>query len=67
MPTAKEYRVWANQCWELADATNQVYAKDALLDLAKELYREARQTERSERARATFHPRTRAGKGRLVA
>jgi hypothetical protein len=64
MPTAKEYRVWANQCWELADATNQVYAKDALLDLAKELYRKARRAEHYERDRPMS---SRADRRRLAA
>jgi hypothetical protein len=41
--------VKAKNCLELADRTNEVYAKEALKALAQRLNREARQSERRER------------------
>jgi hypothetical protein len=49
MPTAKELRVQAKECLELADTASEFYVRTALKDLAQKLSREARQTERRER------------------
>jgi hypothetical protein len=54
MLTAKELRFKAKNCLELADRTNEVYAKEALKALAQRLNRDARQSERRERDLATF-------------
>jgi hypothetical protein len=54
MPTAKEFRLRAKECLELADATNELYARTALIELARKLNREAHQAERRERDMVAF-------------
>ena len=49
MPTANEYRLQARQCQELANRANELYVRNALIELAREYDRAARQTERRER------------------
>jgi ribosomal protein L44E len=49
MPTPKELRVQAKECRELANRTDEAYAKQALKELAHDLNRQARQAERRER------------------
>jgi hypothetical protein len=49
MPTAREYRVEAKACRELADRTTEVYVKAALSELSRDYERAARQAERRER------------------
>jgi RNA processing factor Prp31 len=52
MPTTTaELRSQAKECLELASRTNEYYAQSALRELARELNRKARQTERRERDR----------------
>ena len=51
MPTIQELRTQAKQCLELADRTNDFYAKTALRELAQTLNRRARQAERRDRDR----------------
>jgi hypothetical protein len=53
MPTPMELRSQAQDCLELANRTEEHYAKSALQELARDLNRRARQTERRERDRAT--------------
>jgi hypothetical protein len=48
MPTPKEYRQQACECLELSDETNQWYVKTALLQLAVEFLKRAKQLERSQ-------------------
>jgi hypothetical protein len=48
--TAKELLEEARSCRELAKRTREYYAKNALMELARDLSREARQVERQERA-----------------
>ena len=54
MPTTKELRLQAQECLELAKATNQFYVRTALTELAQKLNREARQAERRERDTVFF-------------
>jgi hypothetical protein len=49
MPTARELRLQAKECLELADAEHDSYVKAALTDLALRLNRDARQDERRQR------------------
>jgi hypothetical protein len=49
MPTTKELRTQAKECLELANRTDEYYAKSALRELARGLNRKAHQTERRER------------------
>ena len=51
MPTVQQLRTQAKQCLELANRTNELYAKNALKELAQNLNRQARQAERRERDR----------------
>jgi F0F1-type ATP synthase membrane subunit b/b' len=51
MPTTQELRAQAKQCLELANRTSELYAKNALKELAQDLNRRARQAERRERDR----------------
>jgi len=46
--TAWELRDRARSCLELAETVNESYSKDALVELAHNLLREARQAERRE-------------------
>jgi hypothetical protein len=59
--TARELRDRAKSCLELAEATNEYFAKSALVELARDLTRLARQQERREHDLATLP------KGRLSA
>jgi hypothetical protein len=54
MPTPKELRLQAQECLELAKATTEYYARNALADLARRLSRDARQAERRERDLALY-------------
>ena len=54
MRTAKELRVQANECLELANRTSDLFAKEALKELAQSLNRQARQAERREHDLAAF-------------
>jgi hypothetical protein len=54
MPTPTELRVQAKECLELANKTNEHYAKVALKELSHKLHRDARQAERRERDMASF-------------
>jgi hypothetical protein len=47
MPTPKEYRQQACECLELSDEASQWYLKTALLELAVEFLKRAKQLERS--------------------
>jgi hypothetical protein len=49
MPTTRELRAQAHDCLELANRTNEFFAKEALRELAQKLNRQARQVERRER------------------
>ena len=49
MPTAKEYRLEAKACLELADKAKEPYVKESLIELAEDYNRAARQAERGER------------------
>jgi len=46
MPTSKEYRQQARECLELAKAAKDLYAKQAMTELAEEFARAAEQLER---------------------
>jgi hypothetical protein len=48
MPTPKEYRQQACECLELSDKASQWYLKTALLQLAVEFLKRAKQLERSQ-------------------
>jgi hypothetical protein len=50
MPTAKEYRHQAVECLELAEQAEQLYVKEALLELAAEFRLMADTLEREQRA-----------------
>ena len=54
MPTTKELRLQAQECLELAKATNHFYVRTALTELAQKFNREARQAERRERDTVFF-------------
>jgi len=54
MPTAKEYRLEAKACLELADEANEFYVKTALIELARDYQRAARQAEGRERGMVAF-------------
>jgi hypothetical protein len=54
MATPKELRSQAKECLELAEASSDVYVRDALTDLARHYNRDARQAERRERAIAIW-------------
>ena len=45
MPTAQEYRVRAEQCSELAKASTETYAKQAMEELAAEFRKAAERIE----------------------
>jgi hypothetical protein len=49
MPTARELRLQAKECLELADTEHEFNVKAALTDLARRLTRDARQDERRQR------------------
>jgi hypothetical protein len=49
MPTAMEYRTQAKECLELARQAEELYVKTALIELAREFNRSARQIERRTR------------------
>ena len=54
MPTAKECRYNAEICLKLADETREIYAKNALIELAEEFRTLARHLEHnSKRNRST--------------
>ena len=68
MPTAKEYRYQAVECLELAEQAEQLYVKEALLELAAEFRLMADAVEREERVGRrspvdadALHHRRRAG------
>jgi hypothetical protein len=48
VPTSKVYEVQAQQWLELANHTNELYARDALLERAEELRQAAQQKEQKE-------------------
>jgi hypothetical protein len=54
LPAAKEYRLEAKACLELADRANEFHVKSALIELARDYDRAARQAERRERDIPTF-------------
>ena len=54
MPTAKEYRLEAKACLELAERANEFHVKSALIELARDYDRAARQAERRERDITAF-------------
>jgi hypothetical protein len=49
MPAPNEYRFQAIECLKLADEAKEFYVKDALIELARKLNRDARQAERRAR------------------
>jgi hypothetical protein len=49
MPTAKEYRYQAVECLELAEASEELYVKEALLELAAEFQQMAESLDREAR------------------
>jgi uncharacterized damage-inducible protein DinB len=49
MPTAKECRYNAEICLKLADETREIYAKNALIELAEEFWSLARHLEHSSK------------------
>jgi hypothetical protein len=49
MPTAKQYRLQARECLDLARDANNIFVRDSLMKMARELDRAAHQTERRER------------------
>jgi hypothetical protein len=55
MPTAKELRLQAKECLELARASNEYFVRTALTELARELHRQARQAEREHEIGAHSH------------
>jgi hypothetical protein len=68
MPTPKECRQHADECLRLANETTQIYARQALLELAAEFREIAKQIEtrsapahgaKQRRARAAAAPPTR--------
>jgi hypothetical protein len=50
MPTAKEYRQQAQECLELAKAAGDLYAKQAMTELAEEFNKAADDLERKSAA-----------------
>jgi hypothetical protein len=54
MQTATELRLQATQYLELANTTNEFYARTVLAELAHKLRRDARQAERRERDLAVY-------------
>jgi hypothetical protein len=63
MPTAKECRYNAEICLKLADETSEIYAKNALIELAEEFRALARHLEhRSKRDLATIFTAVRGGR-----
>jgi hypothetical protein len=54
MPTAKEYRLEAKACLELADQANEFYVRAAMIELARDYNRAARQIERREHDMVAF-------------
>jgi hypothetical protein len=58
MRTPNELKFQAKECLELADRTNDYYAKTVLIELAQRLNREARQAARRDRDLAFSRPRT---------
>jgi hypothetical protein len=57
MRTPNELKFQAKECLELADRTNDHYARTVLIELAQRLHREARQAARRERDLAFSRPR----------
>jgi hypothetical protein len=49
MPTEKECRYNAEMCLKLADETREIYAKNALIELAEEFWTLARHLEHSSK------------------
>ena len=65
MPTEKECRYNAEMCLKLADETREIYAKNALIELAEEFWTLARHLEHSsKRDRATTLSAIREGRTR---
>jgi hypothetical protein len=54
MQTPNELRFQAQNCLELANRTHEIYAREALTELAHKFKREARQAERRERDMAIY-------------
>jgi molecular chaperone GrpE (heat shock protein) len=54
MPTSKQYRYQAQECRELAEQTSQVYSKTALLELAADFCKMARELERGKMSASQF-------------
>jgi hypothetical protein len=56
MPTSKEYLQQAEECLQLANASSDVYVKEALTELASDFKAVAEDLEqRNERCRETDH------------
>jgi hypothetical protein len=65
MPRAKECRYNAEMCLKLAEETREIYAKNALIELAEEFRALARHLEHSsKRDRATTFPAILGGSSR---
>jgi hypothetical protein len=65
MPTAKESRYNAEICLKLANETREIYARNALIELAEEFRALARHLEQStKRDRSATFPAIRGGKTR---
>jgi hypothetical protein len=65
MPTAKECRYNAEICLKLADETSEIYAKNALIELAEEFRALARHLEHgTKRDRSTTFPSSRGERTR---
>ena len=63
MPTAKECRYNAKICLKLADETSEIYARDALIELAEEFRALARHLEhRSNSNHSPTFPAARGGR-----
>jgi hypothetical protein len=54
MATAKELRLQARECLELAHTSHEFYVRAALTELARKLNRDAHQSERRERDMVSF-------------
>jgi hypothetical protein len=54
MQTSNELRFQAKDCLELANRMDEIYAKEALTELAHKFNREARQAERRRRDMAIY-------------
>jgi hypothetical protein len=57
MPTPQELRKNGDDCLRLAQETNEIYAKMALIELATEFHVMAEHLEHHQRPRLPSHPR----------